>query len=323
MAGSKLPKDGLVLFQNYCAGHAQDLSGNGNHGTLTNSGGFGGGGKLRYRPAASNGHILVADSPELQVTAGTFAFAGKFKEFSIFADKRDGGGLNFLIYINPPSEIRFVTSDGNMFFAIPAYSYEGIGSLVIIKSEGSSKAKLFFAGVHVADSALAKEMTTNDAPLIIGNSYVGGSPMPSSLHAVAIYNRAVDATTEIPAIHNALANLITPHMPKRNIGTGLGSLDPNTDAVSAWNMETIKGKVIDAKGLNDGTVVAPAINAETPWGEPTLDFQGGYVDCGTALDLQNPNSMFISAWIRLSQNTATKVLLGRIFPCCGTEVPDC
>ena len=88
----------LVLYHDYRLREARDLSGNGNHGALTDVQWTGRGARFPQ----STSKITVADSPELQLSgAGTLAMYGQtFVHVAndIFFGKRDGGGTNYQFY---------------------------------------------------------------------------------------------------------------------------------------------------------------------------------------------------------------------------------
>lgn len=292
-------RTGLALWHDYTKGNVTDYSGNGNDGTLTNSEGFikstNGWG---YKPQATNGYVSVADSSELQLTECALAIYADFKSLDStnrrLLSKRDGGGTNFELYAASTSITFFSNGVGSVFTLASADYLIGKKTLIITQASGAAKPKLYIDGVFHSEGTLNVTMTTDDAPLIIGNFYASGFPVNFPINSVAIYNVEKTAA-ETAAIHKDISTLFTVNTGTRGGYTG-PSVDPDDpNAVSGWNMEKNSGKVMDNVGNNHGTPSGGLTQVRTPWGEPALQFPNGgtgQISCGVATDLGFTSELF-------------------------------
>lgn len=284
-----LDRDGLVLFHNYLAGHCQDLSGNGNHGTLQNSEGFQKFGKgFGYYPRSSTGNIIVPASASLNIT-GAMTVALLFSKKSTWGNtklvsKRDGVGTNydFGTYAN-----------GITFFdGVTATSYtiagkkEDVRVVVLTISGQNQRMQIFANGTYNGQTAVNLNFVANAANLYLGNLFSGNFGSDRGLYAVLIYDSFKDSSA-VARIHEYLTQLHTPRVGTRKFSLGPRANPYDQEAVSTWNMEKASPTLVpDEKGPNDGTP-SDVVLAETPWGSPALDFNGR----SSQINFGNDNSL--------------------------------
>jgi len=177
-------------------------------------------------------------------------------------------------------------------------------------------------GVFLLESNVAYTLpdTTVTAAKVIGGGATGSALAATETPTTAIAMYDVEKNpAQVASIHEALANLATPHMPKKHMWTGIGSLGSTTPAVSAWNMEVQNGVVADEVGVNHGTPTSGLCPALTPWGEPTICFNnganpGGRISCGSHASLNFITETFgFSCWVKLNSILAHNPVLQRGF----------
>jgi hypothetical protein len=183
----------LVLYHDYRNGTAYDLSGNSNHGTLTDTAWTNTG--ISF--PASTSVITVADSAELQLTEFAIIVGSENNDHNSAArivSKRDAGGRNYELTIASSSSLfmrcvedRFITSSiiGTKQIAVQAASGETPTAWYDGASEGNLNGTV--------------TITTNDAPLLIGHLYTGSQNYYNTTQYVLIINRRLTS-----AEHSAL-----------------------------------------------------------------------------------------------------------------------
>jgi hypothetical protein len=180
----------LVLWHDYRAGHMTDLSGNGNDGTPTS---IIWQGRAGIRFPLTTSVVTVADSSELQLTAGTLAVLGEFMS-QLFAkrliSKRDAGGANYDWYLGIGDSNIYDgtdTSDGNS--DITGHHLHALGFNNSVEPDAYTDG--LFA---VQYDTVLTNIAADDAPLLIGNVYTGNNQMQDSMQAALIFNRKITAT---------------------------------------------------------------------------------------------------------------------------------
>ena len=221
--------EGVVkLYHDYRAGHLQDLSGNGNHGTGTDIVWPGDG--VRFNAATSV--ITVADAAELQLTAGMLLVFGNFQQPSswrMLIHKRDAGGTNYSFYIDTVS-IRL--NDGVNIRQVVT-SVDGAKCIALNMTNGGT-AEAFVDGISVGLLNAASSISVDDAPLLIGAYHVGGVPqLDSTLAATLIVNREL-TDTEMAQTCAALQSYRYPTMPRAVAQGSYGA-----EEVADWDMEAV------------------------------------------------------------------------------------
>jgi hypothetical protein len=232
----------LILHHDYRAGHYQDLSGNGNHGTPTSGVTLG---KAGARIPGNSDWISVADSPELQLTALSIVvfFAEGFHNWRSrqdFVCKRDAGGTNYHVYSNTAGQLSCWDGDSSPDWNV---DYLSSKSLIFTMTNGAN-GTLYLDGVSAGSSTTAIDVATDDAPLIIGNLYSGSRQVnQNTLSAVAIVNRIL-TPTEAAELHTDLAGtpdtrkiISTPSMGLVSLGNNARETTSNITA--GWIPGTI------------------------------------------------------------------------------------
>ncbi len=196
----------LVLYHDYRAGHMLDLSGNGNDGVPTDVVWQGEGVGFPLGTSV----ITVADSPELQFTDGSLVILvnqlrhGNGTERIL--SKRDAGGANYSVRFNGTNLDLYDGTSGKWFNAT---AYRDSARYVSINMGDGVIGEVFMDGLSVGNLNVASAIAVNDAPLLIGNYYLGGSPTGSIVQAALIINRVLTAT-EHALLYSELVNLTWP-----------------------------------------------------------------------------------------------------------------
>lgn len=180
----------LVLWHDYRAGHLIDLSGNGNDGVGTD---IIWAGREGIAFPLTTSLVTVADSPELQLTAGTLVAYGPLRAQTFakrLISKRDGGGANYDWYLGI-GDINIY--DGGITSDINLNVTGTICQSIVFTANAQPDA--YSNGLYIGqyDTALTG-LAVNDAPLIIGNLYSGSQNLESHLSSVLIFNRQLTAT---------------------------------------------------------------------------------------------------------------------------------
>lgn len=217
----------LVLYHNYRANHALDLSGQDNAGVLTDTAWQGGG--LRFN--ASTSKVTVADAAELQLTEGTLVVLGDFLSQTVnerLISKRSAIGTNYDLFLNATPGLSL--HDGTNTRTI---NTNIVGSrLVAINMADGAIGEAFVDGLSIGNLNAASDLSADNAPLIIGAFYGAGANLHSSLHAALIINRKLSAT-EHAALYAELTSLAWPHKVTSRAAGSVG-----VELVSDGDMET-------------------------------------------------------------------------------------
>lgn len=201
----------LVLHLDLRAGHARDLSGHGNHGTPTDVQWTRDGARF---PAATS-MITVADAAELQgdewalVAYSAPGFMSQI-DTETLAQKRDAGGTQWDWYLTatPGVELYDGTNTRNK-----AGSIVGARCLGLNVSDGATGDQ-YVDGILDGALSAASSISSDDAPMTIGNTYGGGEQLQSTLSAIAICSRQLTAT-EMAQVYAELSARTWPSMPIR------------------------------------------------------------------------------------------------------------
>jgi len=321
-----IDRENLVLFHDYTSGHAQDLlSPYGNHGTLTGGGGFRKGKRgWVYLPANGNCCVEVADSPSIDLLSATFAFSldmlKPFGNIEFLFDRRIGADLNYLCYwLNSTVLHLYVNGALTQFIIASTSVYVGVKTLEITIPTGPARAKLYFDGIFYIDSDVDVTMVPSNHTLRIGQAatFTANQQLRSAnLNACLIYNVAKSAD-QVAAIHESLLSLHTPHTGSRRTYSTPSVHANQTGLRAGWNMEKKNGKIIDVKGVNNGTTSGVVLQKRTPWGEACLDLQGGSIDCGSDSSLDFTTEIFGGMMWGNQKEVETNLILRGTYPNTG------
>jgi len=195
----------LVLWHDYRQGTLADLSGNGNDGSFSNAW-WGGGGAQFQDP---DGYIVVADAAELQLTAGTFVVLGEFTQLerttgqSRLISKRDAGGTNYEFRLSGTPTIEIF--DGANIRSIAA-DYRGYKTISASFTNGATP-EAYLNGLDIGAMNDVVAISTDDAPVFIGNLYQFTRSTYNIIQAALIFNIILDAD-EIAQVHGELVRAI-------------------------------------------------------------------------------------------------------------------
>jgi len=269
----------LVMFHDYRNRNFNDLSGNSNDGTPTDVAFTGQG--INY--PASTSDVSVADSSELQLTAGTlivFNKQGFTKHVNLprLISKRDGGGTNWDWFLSGTTDLGFF--DGASSRTLTT-NFAGKKYVAINFTNGGTP-EGFSDGVSDGNYSGTVSISTDNAAVTIGNISVTSGSLLQSLSSALIVNRVLTAT-EHSQLYGELMAIKWPTKPTTISNAGLKVDASEAGLVGGWNMKPQGNQIIDQSTAgNDGTINGTVKHESTPLGD-SLVFDGvtGFVDVGS------------------------------------------
>ena len=90
--------------------------------------------------------------------------------------------------------------------------------------------EVFLDGLTAGSLSGVSTITVSSPPVILGNSYSGGSPLKSNLRAVLIINRKLTATEHIQ-LYSELESLVYPTQ------TSSANAYPDTEPAGVWKSD--------------------------------------------------------------------------------------
>ena len=239
-----------VLDHRYHLGSFRDYSGNNNHGTPHANCYWRHSGESKEIMFPSNGtDIIVADSPELQLTTGTIIVYNEngFDDYSYsgrMVSKRDAGGTNYEFYMGTVDTVRF---NGGTW-TVATVNQKGATSLAVSFTSGV-KPKFYKHGAFITDGSATVAVTANNAPLAIGGlSYTSSYFLKDELKGVLIYNIRLTAQ-EIAQVHEWIMLQKTPTYPKKNFIYPT-KIEKESNFLAGWTMKDYGGKIYDISDDN-------------------------------------------------------------------------
>lgn len=184
-------RDGsLVLWHDYMAGHALDLSGNGNHGTLSATCNLNHNGILAV---GSGDEVTVADSAELRLTTGTIIAISRNgfltqKSNEALIHKRLGASVNFYFFINATPSIVMYNGVTTSAIIQDVRGYHGVGCTFV--NGAKPIAFLDADSLGVMGTALTYTPTTDTVEVC---NYANSAGLNSRLSQILLFNRALSA----------------------------------------------------------------------------------------------------------------------------------
>jgi len=194
-------RDGsLVLYHDYRAGHALDLSGNGNHGTLINSPWFDRNGlNTTY---LGNEAVQVAHSASINLTTFTVVALILGKRIAQRAEapylarkQSSAGNLSWGIYLNELSSPNLVNVlAASSSFWVMAKAHAGVSCYGCNIETGASALPLYTDG-RLEDASLAGAITvnTNTEDLFIANYYNLNLGLGRTISSFLMFNKLLTA----------------------------------------------------------------------------------------------------------------------------------
>jgi hypothetical protein len=194
----------IVYWGRYDEGTFADFSGYGNVPDVKSNVRLEGDG-LWFNDA--NGYIRIPDSSELQLTRGTLIALSKFVHAerstqSWVISKRDAGGTNYDFRLDSTPQLELYDGTSTRVRAASYYGAEMVGMTFADGETGVG----FVDGVSVGDFSGTSTVSTDDAPLYIGNYYVASGSMYNPLHGIMIINRPL-IESEVAQVTGELMNL--------------------------------------------------------------------------------------------------------------------
>lgn len=191
-------KHACVLDHRYGLGTTKDFSGLGNDGVATNCWWD------RYRDRhrlnfTTSGQVEVTDNASIQLTTGTLFAYGVFDTDGnqYLIGKRDAGGTNYVMYLGIGGAKVYLYDGAAVRQWI--INYIGTRSVGITFASGSI-ARGYLDGVDIGNASGTSTITVDDAPLLIGNIWVGSTQARDGLFGAVIYNKILTAN-EMMQLH--------------------------------------------------------------------------------------------------------------------------
>lgn len=254
----------------------------------------------------SSGVVTIADADSLQFTDFTMIFrfdSGITKQTSneYLYDKRDAGGAQLSVYITATG----VTIYDGTNTRTAARNLIGVKDLCVYGS-ATGTPKLAIGGLYDSDFSGALTVSVNDAPLLIGSAYGGGSVLGSAL-SYALVAPELLSESDIVELTDLIAN---DGFETRSKSTVLPSLEPDSKETGLVLAPSIinDNEWLSNKGPN-GTIYG-ASPVPTQFGQGVRSYSsGGYVNYGSDL-LDGVTDNFALTAIAKTDGT-TKTLWGR------------
>lgn len=302
----------------FTKGHAQDLSPQGNHGTLMNGNGFT---KTEYgwgyydtegtiTALNRTSYISVPDDDSLDLTALSITVrmdAYTTDNMGLMVGKRDAFsfGLGFPGYFD--TFIVFQTGVGTPQYSILSKSAfpAGTRTIGVIQEAGSSTPKFYADGVYVGDGNAAVTITTSAYNLHVGN--VGNSSpnvaVDTPMQSIRIRNEVL-TEAEMLEEHTELLKRKTPFRQKENFH--YGNLDFSPSKGSYWIGKEQSGYINDQGNIARATVYNSAPHTEGITGLDGVRAESGtwYGDCGVAAEHDYTTETF-GGWALVRGNGAS------------------
>jgi hypothetical protein len=217
--GPDIVTDGLVLHldaanrKSYPGSGTSwnDLSGNGNTGTLTGGVGYNSanGGYLTFD--GTNDYVNVPHSDSLNITGNTTTFGGWIysntsTKYQLFVVKSTGASRQYGMFLSQEGLFKMyiilngVVVEGNVTLSSPWTSFAW--NYILLVYNGST-IKIYINGSEVYSASAAGNILGSTNPVRIGWDPGQGFALVGSISQVSIYNRALTAQ-EIQQNYNAL-----------------------------------------------------------------------------------------------------------------------
>jgi hypothetical protein len=239
----------LVDWQSFRSGTAFDWSGNGNHGALTDVIHTGAGAQFLENTSSA----LVSDNISIRLTEGCALFLCdglRTETEGTVISKRDAGGTNYHIAVFSGANT-IGLFDGSDERTI---TYTNGTRLFGINFESGTSAEGFEDGVSIGNFSGINTITTDDAPLYIGNRYNNSQNFSSNLSDVLIINRKLTAT-EHALLYDALENTTWENLVHYVSGADVAIHPSEPGLVAGYNMIPENGLIKDVSDNgNDGTI---------------------------------------------------------------------
>ncbi len=229
---AKLKKEGVLkVYHDYRAGHADDLSGNNNTGTLSSTLNFSGNG-LEFDKLTAD-RVSIADNASIRQAQGTFIWLGNFIRKTASTNERllarvDGATARQDIYF-PTSFTNLRFSDGTTT-SIITYTFPQCRCIAVDFSNGATP-NLYTNGIFRATGSLALAFSANNGGINVCN-YATGTNAPHDCHLEAfLFVSRVLTATEQSQLYAELENTKWPTKPYANTSK------PNDNLLADGNME--------------------------------------------------------------------------------------
>ena len=258
----KLKNEGVLKgYWDFRAGHYQDLSGNGNHGTAAS-------GAYLTRDGLKNisgSSVTVADSNSLDITEGCFVILGnptrKTTEMWLGKDAA-AADLDYRIYSDT---VNFAITDSTNTARGLNFNFSGSNCIALNVKSGET-GSVYSNGIFAGNLSGVSTFTAGTKTLYLGTAgYSQTVPAKRPVKAILIISKQLTAT-EHAQIYDELSKM---RWPRKIESTILSSLYQDSDTskiIATWDIGTTAGKLVDLIGGHDGTAVNGPTLAKTKFG---------------------------------------------------------
>lgn len=183
----------------------------------------------------TNQYVNIPDDTAIgfngDVSISAWFYLDNVSGFKSIVGKRDGGGTNYVFYVNNSNLVSYdgssLRTDNGTTLSVSQW-YHGV---LVIDSGTSTK---FYVNGSLSSSQSSSTITYNDAALQIGHDGVG-SYFDGYIDDVAIYNRTLSSS---------------------EVGDLYGGTFPSSGLVGKWTMEGDSGTTITDSSGNGNTGTA-------------------------------------------------------------------
>ena len=206
----------LVAGYDFTKGTVNDLSGNGNDATMVDSVFV----KGRKGNAANgrNGRLSVSHSASTVFDAITIAINGDFQKGlqleQGLVDKRDAATSDFVIYVGAANTLVLLGSIASSITILPS-DLVGVGSIIVTKSAGSSKPKVYLDDAYFGEMSALTEIANNSASMTMLRLHFNVYPVSNNINSILLYTDEKSAD-DVATIAYDQGRMLTPRTGRRN-----------------------------------------------------------------------------------------------------------
>jgi len=244
----KLKNEGVLKgYWDFRAGHYQDLSGNGNHGTAAS-------GAYLTRDGLKNisgSSVTVADSNSLDITEGCFVILGnptrKTTEMWLGKDAA-AADLDYRIYSDT---VNFAITDSTNTARGLNFNFSGSNCIALNVKSGET-GSVYSNGIFAGNLSGVSTFTAGTKTLYLGTAgYSQTVPAKRPVKAILIISKQLTAT-EHAQIYDELSKMRWTTKNESILRSALKDDEDLSEMVAKWSLGSTSAKLIDEIGGHDG-----------------------------------------------------------------------
>jgi hypothetical protein len=262
--------------------------------------------KMGQDVATVSGGLVVADSPSLQFTSGTYIVFGDFSDIQPSArliSKRDAGATHLEFQVSVAGTTMSLYDGVNTSSFNVDYTD---AKMLAVTFTQSGKPLFYKNGLFLGEGVVSMNIIADDAPVYIGNIFAGNKTLTTPLTEAMMIDTVLTG--------QQLSELYEEYCSEGHIGT-LGKRNfqlpqpIDTDAISHFSMDKCSGKIIDlvdSEVTSSGDVQVVSCDGVF---ENALDFNGTKSVSLTSTTKYQIKTRAVSFWIKPNTTVSgTKVV---------------